>query len=168
MFRKFFFFCPTFIVSVALYIYLLCVFFSDMRCSKVLIHVQYSFLHFNIDSLHSLWVKLCPCLWARLASRDDLCRTSSKLLPWEIFIFSYDFTLKMEAKKNVDSEYRQGIPRLTVTRAQNSNRSFAWYGHLLRNQLCCMGRKFTQWKVGLDWCEFLCFGSPTVLTCVPT
>ena len=40
---------------------------------------------------------------------------------------------------------------------------------VVRNKLCCQGRNYrsgtfkTNWKVGLDCYEFLCFESPSVL-----
>ena len=45
------------------------------------------------------------------------------------------------------------------------NRPFARSGHMVRNKLhwdanYAVGLS-KQRKVGLDWCEFLCFGSPT-------
>ena len=46
-----------------------------------------------------------------------------------------------------------------------NNRPFARSGHIVQNKLhwdanYAVGLS-KQWKVGLDWCEFLCFGSPT-------
>ena len=45
------------------------------------------------------------------------------------------------------------------------NRPFAGSGHMVRNKLCWDANDAVglpkQRKVGLDWYEFLCFGSPT-------
>ena len=46
-----------------------------------------------------------------------------------------------------------------------NNRPFARSGHIVRNKLhwdanYAVGLS-KQRKVGLDWCKFLCFGSPT-------
>ena len=47
------------------------------------------------------------------------------------------------------------------------NRPFAWSGHVVRIKLCSDANNAVglskQRKVGLDWQEFLCFGSPAAL-----
>ena len=54
---------------------------------------------------------------------------------------------------------------IDCTRSSPDNRPFARSGHMVRNKLC-WDASYTvglskQRKVGLDWSEFLCFGSPT-------
>ena len=59
------------------------------------------------------------------------------------------------------------ISGLTCKRDERVNKPFARSGHMVRNKLCCDANDTVglskQRKVGLDWYEFFCFGSPTAL-----
>ena len=54
---------------------------------------------------------------------------------------------------------------LSLVSFKNNNRPFAGSGHMVRNKLRWDANDTVglpkQRKVGLDWYEFLCFGSPT-------
>ena len=85
-----------------------------------------------------------------------------------IYRKSNEKTALLHFQSQVDVKYKHSLLKTMLNRAfkLSSSRPFARSGHMVRNKLC-WDASYTvgplkQRKVGLDWYEFLCFGSPTV------
>ena len=68
-------------------------------------------------------------------------------------------SVTMHCKIHIGTNIELVLKLILYDSGYPNNRPFALSGHMVRNKLCWDATN----AVGLDWQEFLCFGTPTAL-----